>query len=362
LILISVGASPGALSVPDLVHEISSAGHQAEVVLEPGATAFIGPAAFSGTVVDEPAGCPQALVFVSATSGTIARLARGLDGGAVAELYNAGARPAIVAPDLDSVTANHPAVRENLTLISGDGAEVVEGGSAAVGEVSARVLQSLGERLKGVKVLVTAGGTREPVDSVRFVGNRSSGKMGLAIAREALRMGAEVSVVAANVERTEPGVSWASVETVEEMREAVLDLAGTAEVLVMAAAVSDFTPAERSETKIRRREGLSLDLIATRDILRDVREENPDLYVVGFAATHGDPRADAREKLEKKGADVIVGNDISRTGIGFGSEENEVYVVGRGEIGERSFPRARKEEIARSVLDLVADEIRGERR
>jgi phosphopantothenoylcysteine decarboxylase/phosphopantothenate--cysteine ligase len=210
--------------------------------------------------------------------------------------------------------------------------------------------------MSGLRLVVTAGGTHEPMDSVRFIGNRSSGKMGLAIAREALRLGAEVTVVAANVEAEEPGASTYHVETVEELRTEVLRRAEEADTLVMAAAVSDFTPASRVEEKIRRGEGtLRLELEPTADVLKAVRERYPDLFVVGFAATHGDPVVDAREKLGSKGVDLVVGNDISLSGIGFGSDENEVHVVGRED--ERFVPRASKVEVARAILDSILTEI-----
>jgi phosphopantothenoylcysteine decarboxylase/phosphopantothenate--cysteine ligase len=214
--------------------------------------------------------------------------------------------------------------------------------------------------MSGVRLLVTAGGTREPIDSVRFIGNRSSGRMGLAVAHEAVRLGAEVTVVAANVDGVEPGTRHHAVETVEELQEAVLDLAGAADALVMAAAVSDFTPASRAREKIRRSAGTtSLELAPTADILEAVRERYPHLFVVGFAATHGDPLADAREKLAKKGADLVVGNDISREGVGFSAADNEVYVVGREK--ERFVPRASKEEVASVILESLIAEMDEER-
>ena len=180
------------------------------------------------------------------------------------------------------------------------------------------------------------------------------------MAREALRLGAEVSVVAANVEGVEPETEWVAVETVEELRSEVLRRAGGADALVMAAAVSDFKPASPVEEKIRRTEGgLSLELEPTTDILKAVRGRYPDLFVVGFAATHGDPVPDAREKLGSKGVDLVVGNDISREGIGFGADENEVYVVGRE--GERFVPRASKEAVARVILESLLEEMSKER-
>ena len=355
MILVSVGPTAGALEAPTVVRELAAAGHEVQVLLEPGTEHFVGPGSFLplAAVVESPPVIPDAALFLPATAGTLARLARGLYHPA------AGARsadaPVFVAPDLDAATAENPAVRANLDVLREDGAKILpgeEGGMAGVDEVVAGVLGGLGGPMAGMRVLVTAGGTHEPLDSVRFIGNLSSGKMGLAFAREALRRGAEVTVVAANIGRREPGVAWRDVRTVEELRDEVLREAGGADVLIMAAAVSDFTPAAPEREKIRRSSGVrSIELAPTPDVLRAVREQNPQLFMVGFAATHGDPASDAREKLEKKGADVVVGNDISREGVGFGAEENEVYVVtGRG---ERFVPRASKAEVAREVLDDV---------
>ena len=169
-----------------------------------------------------------------------------------------------------------------------------------------------------------------------------------------------MTVVAANLGSSEPGTETIVVETVEELRAQVMERAGDADALVMAAAVSDFTPASPVEEKIRRGQGTTaLELKPTADVLKAVRGENPDLFVVGFAATHGDPVPDAREKLVTKGADIIVGNDISLEGVGFGAEENEVYVVGRAE--ERFVPRASKREVARVILESLLAGIAEER-
>lgn len=353
MILVSVGPTAGALIAPPVVRELAAAGHEIQVLLEPGTDHFVGPGTFLpvSNVVEGPSGVPDAVLFLPATAGTLARLARGLDHPAA----RTDGVPAFVVPDLDAATAENPAVRSNLDVLRGDGTKILwgEGGNmAGVDEVVAGVLGGLGGPMAGLRVLVTAGGTHEPLDSVRFIGNLSSGKMGLALARAALRMGAAVTVVAANIARREPGVRWRDVGTVEELRDEVLREAGEADVLVMAAAVSDFTPAAPDREKIRRSSGVrSIELAPTPDVLRAVREQSPELFMVGFAATHGDPASDAREKLEKKGADVIVGNDISREGVGFGAEENEVYVVsGRG---ERFVPRATKTEVAREILDEV---------
>jgi phosphopantothenoylcysteine decarboxylase/phosphopantothenate--cysteine ligase len=357
LILHSVGPGPGALAAPEITREITKAGHRVEVILESGTRHFVGPAAFEGSTLGKPSEPPEAVLFAPATAGTLTRLARGLGEG------SAVAGRVFVAPDLDASTAEHPAVKENLTLLREDGCGIIagqRGGMALAGEVVVRVLGGLDGLMSGLKVLVTAGGTRESIDSVRFIGNRSSGKMGLAVAHEALRLGAEVSMVAANIEETEPGMEWVAVETVEELRAEVLARAGGVDALVMAAAISDFTPASPVKEKIRREEGgLSLDLKATADILKAVRKGYPNLFVVAFTATHGDPAADAREKLGSKGVNLVVGNDISRAGIGFGTDENEVYVVSRR--GERFVPRTSKKEVARVILDSLMTEMNQKR-
>jgi phosphopantothenoylcysteine decarboxylase/phosphopantothenate--cysteine ligase len=340
--------------VPEISAQLSAAGESVEVFLEPNTNRFIGRAAFAdpASVVSSPTRRPEAILFAPATTTTLARLAHGFDGGPTDELYSGGLRPAFIAPDLEPETASHPAVVKNLRILREDGCVVVgESGFASVAEVSSAILGGLGGPLAGLRVVVTVGGTREIIDSVRFIGNRSSGKMGLAVAREARRLGAEVVVVAANVEVVDSGVEVHRVESVKELREATLRLVEGADALVMAAAVSDFTPAKVAESKIRRRDGMTLEMISTEDVLGEVRRRNPDLFVIGFAASHGDPRPDAREKLRSKGADLFVGNDISRPGTGFGADENEVYIVDDG--AERFVPRASKAEVARAILDSM---------
>lgn len=353
------------MRTPEISGELISAGHEVEVVLEPRANLFVGPAAFApvARVVETPTSSPAAVVFAPATAGTIARLARGLGGWALPSDISEG-RPVVVAPELDEATAQHPAIRENLALLQADGVRVVEGdtgGMASPVGIAGAVLNALRGPLSGMRVLITAGGTREPIDRVRVVSNRSSGKMGRAIAREAWRRGASVTVVAANIDEAEPGVGWVPVETYAELEEATMRLAGEADTLIMSAAVSDFTPAEVHEGKIRRggRKEMDLKLVATGDILAAVRERNPELFMVGFAATHGDPVPDAREKLERKGVDLVVGNDVSLSGLGFGSDDNEVYIVGR--VEERFVPRTSKREVAGQVLDALAANIGEER-
>lgn len=361
MILCVVGASPDALYAPLLVEGLVRADNEVQVVLDEKARLFVGPSAFSALsrIVSEPDSTPEAVVFFPAGAGAVSRLAHGLaPSAAFARISDAV--PVYVAPDVGDGMQSHEAVLRNVERLRGDGLRVIAGyeGGPDVGEVLAAVLGGMGGPLgplNGKRVVVSAGGTREPVDSVRFIGNRSSGKMGLAVARVARSMGAEVEVVAANIEVREPGVVWSPVETVDELRESVLGAVAGADALVMAAAVSDFRPASAVEDKIRRggRENLTLELTSTSDVLAEVREKNPDLFIVGFAATHGDPVADAREKLKKKGVDLVVGNDISKAGVGFASDENEVYIVGKD--GERFIKKTGKNEVARAILeDLIS--------
>jgi phosphopantothenoylcysteine decarboxylase/phosphopantothenate--cysteine ligase len=364
LILLAVGPGMGALRTPGIAQELVSAGHEVEVVLEPRTEIFVGPAAFASVarVVAVASAPPEAIVFAPATAGILARLARGMEGVA-SHFYASAMRPTVVAPEIDEGTASHPAVRENIALLDADGVRIVGGAGevASPAEVAGAVLNAMDGPLTGLRILITAGGTREAIDRVRVVSNRSSGKMGRAIAREAWRRGAEVTVVAANVEEAEPGVRWVPVETYAELEEATIRLAREVDALVMAAAVSDFTPAEVHEGKIRRggRKELDLRLVATGDILEAVRVRNPKLFMVGFAATHGNPVPDAREKLARKGVNFMVGNDVSLAETGFGSDDNEVYIVGRS--GEDFVPLASKREVAGRILDTLAANIGEER-
>jgi phosphopantothenoylcysteine decarboxylase / phosphopantothenate---cysteine ligase len=209
--------------------------------------------------------------------------------------------------------------------------------------------------LDGLRVLVTAGGTREPIDSVRFIGNRSSGRMGLALAEEAARRGADVTLVAANLTIPPPaGVETVTVETTSELGAAVRERFPGADVLIMAAAPADFRPKEVGEGKLSREgAGLEMQLEPTEDIVAAVAAgRRPDQTVVGFAAEHGEGAVErGRAKLGRKGLDAVVVNDISRSDIGFDSAENEVTIVLAD--GEREIGRRPKQEVAAAILDEV---------
>ena len=217
---------------------------------------------------------------------------------------------------------------------------------------------AVGGPLDGLRVLVSAGGTREPIDSVRYVGNRSSGRMGLALAHEAARRGAEVTLVRANVSLPIPaGVRSIAVETAAELENALKAEFEAADVLVMAAAPADFRPASPDAGKISKlgRDGLVLELEPTTDILAALAAaRRPGQTLVGFAAEHGEGAVErGREKLVRKGLDAVVVNDISRSDIGFDSEENEVTIVLAD--GERPVRRAPKTEVAGAILDAVQE-------
>jgi phosphopantothenoylcysteine decarboxylase/phosphopantothenate--cysteine ligase len=212
--------------------------------------------------------------------------------------------------------------------------------------------------LDGLRVLVTAGGTREPIDSVRYVGNRSSGRMGVAIATEAARRGADVTVVAANVALPVPdGIHWVAVATAAELEEACRAAFTDCDVLVMSAAVADFRPAGPVDDKIKKsgRDGLSIELEPTTDVLSAlVSMRRPGQTLVGFAAEHGgDPATHGRVKLERKRVDAVVVNDISDSAIGFESEDNEVTIVTAA--GAKPVPRGPKTAVAAAIVDAVQE-------
>jgi phosphopantothenoylcysteine decarboxylase / phosphopantothenate---cysteine ligase len=218
------------------------------------------------------------------------------------------------------------------------------------------LLGKAGGPMDGLRVLVTAGGTREPIDSVRYVGNRSSGRMGLALAAEAARRGAEVTLLAANVGLTAPaGVHVVEVQTAAELLAAARQAFADSHVLLMAAAVADFRPSEALDEKISKsgRDGLALELEPTEDVLAALAAARaPGQTLVGFAAEHGAGAVErGRAKLERKGLDAVVVNDISRTEIGFDAPDNEVTIVTAD--GERHVPLGSKEAVAGAILDAV---------
>jgi phosphopantothenoylcysteine decarboxylase/phosphopantothenate--cysteine ligase len=416
-ILVGVSGGIAAYKAVELVRLATGAGHAVRVVQTPASLQFVGRATFEGVtgapvLVDEferdpargaypgepaPSHDPishlelvrraDLLCVAPASANTLAKLANGLADNLLTSAALACTAPLVVAPAMNSHMYEHPATRANLELLRARGATVVEPdtgrlasrGEWGVGRLAepARILETVegllgraGGPMDGLRVLVTAGGTREPIDSVRYVGNRSSGRMGLALAAEAARRGASVTLVAANVALpAPPGVELVEVETAAQLLDAAQAAFDDAHVLLMAAAVADFRPGAAVDDKITKsgRDGLALALEPTEDVLAALAAARaPGQTLVGFAAEHGDGAVErGRGKLERKRLDAVVVNDISRAEIGFDAPDNEVTIVTA--TGERHVPLGSKESVAAAILDEVealrsnASTVEGER-
>jgi phosphopantothenoylcysteine decarboxylase/phosphopantothenate--cysteine ligase len=309
----------------------------------------------------------QVLVVAPATADLLAKFANGLADDFLSTLYLAFTGSVVLAPAMNTNMWNHPATRRNLETLRGRGHTIVdpEEGALACGmvgpgrladpaRIAAVVLSALGRPrdLEGETVLVTAGPTEEPVDPVRFLSNRSSGKMGYAVAEAAAARGARVILVSGPVHLSPPaGVSVVKVRTAEEMRAAVLQHLPEATIIVKAAAVADYRVKHPAAGKIKKsEERLTLDLEPTADILAELGRTKGERLLVGFAAETGDPLPEARRKLASKHCDMMVGNRVDREGSGFGSDDNEVVLVLR--TGEAvALPRAPKREVADRIFD-----------
>jgi phosphopantothenoylcysteine decarboxylase/phosphopantothenate--cysteine ligase len=408
-LLLGVSGGIAAYKALELVRLATKAGHAVRVVQTPASQRFVGAASFAaltGAPVlvseferdplrgafpgqDVPAHDPashlelvrnaDAFLVAPASANTIAKLAHGLADGILTSAALAATCPVLVAPAMNHHMWEHPATRANLALLRERGVTVVAPGTGALathGEwghgrlaeppellAAAEAVVPAGSRpWDGRRVLVTAGGTREPIDAVRFVGNRSSGRMGWALAEEAAALGADVTVVAANVALARhPRVRYVDVETAAQLHAACLAAFAQADVLLMAAAVADFTPAAPAADKLKKagRDRLELELVPTADVLADLAgRRRPGQTLVGFAAETGAATAVAygRGKLERKGLDAVVVNDVAAAGIGFDATDNEVTIVTAG--GDERVGRTTKAEVARAILATV-DRLRG---
>jgi phosphopantothenoylcysteine decarboxylase/phosphopantothenate--cysteine ligase len=312
------------------------------------------------------------LVVAPLSANTLAKLAHGIADNVLTQTALAFPGRVLVAPAMNARMWEHSATQANAALLAERGVELIgpDEGELAEGETGpgrmtepeeifarCQVLLGAAGRLRGRRVLVSAGGTREPIDLVRFVGNRSSGRMGVAVAEEARRRGADVTLLAANVGMSIPaGIDVVQTPTAADMAREALARRKDTDVVVMTAAVADYRPAEPATGK--RPKGphdWTVRLEPTQDILRELGESRTNGQIlVGFAADAGDAGlVRAREKLAAKRADLIVFNDVEGEGIGFDAADNEVVLISRD--GERSVPRARKEAIAAAVLDAVED-------
>ena len=397
LIALGVTGGIGAYKAVEVCRGLQKRGHDVVAVMTRSATRFVGPLTFEAItrhpVITSQFG-PRAaggsnerdiehiavadraalLLVAPCTANVLAKFAHGVADDFLGALYLATTAPVLLAPAMNSNMWAHAAVQENLRLLAERGVRFVEPGDGylacgwmgkgrlaepeAIVEAAERVLAPVDSRLRGRRVLVTAGPTLEDVDPVRFIGNRSSGRMGFAVAEEARRRGATVTLVAGPTSIPVPDVhEVVRVRSAAEMHEAVLRRAADADVVVMAAAVADYTPGTRAPRKMAKEDGpLSLTLVRTRDILAELGAMRVAMggrrpVLVGFAAETDDVVSKAREKRLRKHVDLIVANDVSRPDRGFDVATNAVTLV--GESGEVAVPLQAKAGVAAAILDAV---------
>jgi phosphopantothenoylcysteine decarboxylase / phosphopantothenate---cysteine ligase len=380
-VLVGITGGIAAYKACELIRLLVKGGHEVIPLVTPGAERFVRAETFHALARRSPADDlyihltrADLLVVAPLTANTLAKLAHGGADNIVAEAALAHRGPVLLAPAMNPRMWSHPATRANLETVRARGVEIVgpDEGETAEGEwgvgrmaepdeIYARCRRLLGETdsLAGRRVLVSAGGTREPVDSVRFIGNRSSGRMGVALAAELRKRGADVTLLAANLAVPPPaGVEVVPAPTAESMLEEALARAD-ADLVLMAAAVADYRPAAPTEAKRPKDDrAWELTLEPTADVLQTLAERRANGQVlIGFAADHGeDGLSRAREKLERKRLDLVVYNDVSRPDIGFDSEENEVVLVTAA--GERRVEKASKDRIAATIVDTAEELLR----
>lgn len=392
-IVLGVTGGIAAYKAVEVCRRLVDAGAHVSPVLTEGATRFVGATTFSA-LASEPAktslfddadpiphttlGQQADLVVVCpATARLLGAYAAGISDDLLTATLLATRAPVVVCPAMHTEMWEHPAVQDNLRTLAGRGVRVVppEAGRLAGGDVGAgrladpAVVVAAVERalapddLSGLHVLVTAGGTREPIDPVRFVGNRSSGKQGHALAEEAAARGAKVTLVTAADQPVPPGVEAVPVVTAHELHQAVEARSDTADVIVMAAAVADFRPATPAATKIKKDDGVpAIVLEPTVDVLASLGgRKRPDQVLVGFAAETDDVSANAAGKLARKGLDLIVANDVSAAEVGFEHDTNAVTILD-ADGTTREVALTSKREVAAAVLDAVAARLGRDRR
>ncbi len=402
-IVVGVCGGVAAYKVADLVSKLRQAGADVDVILTEHAERFVSALTFSALSqrpvygdLWEPTGEAAArhitlgreanlLLIAPATANTIAKLAHGIADDLLTTVALATTAPLLLAPTMETHMYQHPSTQANLRLLSERGAVIIppESGRLASGEMgvgrlpetptllawTTRTLGRDGE-LAGMRVVVTAGGTREPIDPVRYIGNHSSGLMGFALAEEARDRGAEVTLIAGAVSVTPPeGVNVRQVGTTMELRDATLEMIREADALVMAAAVADYRVERPASHKIKKGSAdenpdgsLTLHLTPNPDILAEVNAlvaagGAPHLIRAGFAAETTDVERNAAIKLARKGLDLLVANDVSKPGSGFGTETNEVTLLSAGGVIER-LPLMSKREVARVIWDRIVPMLR----
>jgi phosphopantothenoylcysteine decarboxylase / phosphopantothenate---cysteine ligase len=397
-ILLAVTGGIAAYKTPELVRRLRRAGHDVCCVLSASARSFVSPLVLQTLSQQEVrselfdvdaegrighidlADTAELVIVAPATAHAIAKLAGGLADDLVSTVLLATRAPVLLAPAMNVNMWEHPATRDNVACLRMRGVHFVgpepgwlacgwegEGRMADPETIAAAAAALLGPRtLAGERVLITAGGTREPIDAVRAITNRSSGKMGYALAAEAARRGAEVVLVSAPTALATPyGVRRVDVETAVEMRDAVRAEWPRVGMAVMCAAVADFRPARPAAQKIKKEAlaggvPLALELVENPDILAELCRERGERVVVGFAAESEDVLAAARRKLARKGCDLLVANDVSRVDAGFESDRNAVWLLEAGGAVEE-LPLLEKDAVAARVFDRV-EKLCGERR
>jgi len=390
---VALGVTGGiaAYKAAEIVRQLQDRGIRVQVVMTRAAQEFVRPltfAALSGEKVitgmfspgeaQEPnidsaiehiavAQAIDALVVAPATADVIAHFAQGISSDFLTTLYLASTAPVVVAPAMNVNMWNHPATQANIEILRQRGVKIVEPGSGYLAcgmtgagrlaeneTIVAAVLEALGaaQDLSGETVLITAGPTREKIDPVRYLTNRSSGRMGYALAEVALRRGARVLLVSGPTALTPPGAAELTrVESAEEMRNGVLELLPHATIVIKTAAVSDYRPKVTARQKIKRKGPMTLELEATPDILKEISLRKQSQIVVGFAAETENVLENARQKLAAKHLDAIVVNDVSHEGVGFDSDRNAATILTQDEVVE--VPETTKWEVAQRVLDQI---------
>ncbi|QJD28598.1 bifunctional phosphopantothenoylcysteine decarboxylase/phosphopantothenate--cysteine ligase CoaBC [Methylococcus geothermalis] len=388
-ILLGVTGGIAAYKAAEITRRLRQAGAEVRVAMTPAACRFVQPLTFealSGHPVAHDMFMPgaesamghiqlsrwaDAILVAPASADFMARISLGLADDLLATLCLAAEVPLFLAPAMNRAMWLHPATRSHAAALAGRGVALLgpDEGDQACGETGpgrmrepARLVLDLadalaaGGLLSGLRVLISAGPTREPIDPVRFIGNRSSGKMGYALAAAARRAGADVTLISGPVALDAPaGVETVRVETAAEMHEAVMARTDRTDIYIGTAAVADYTPARVADAKIKKHaDRLELTLSRTRDILRSIAALPDKPFVVGFAAETGEVEAHARAKLEAKGADLVAANEVGGAAPGgFERDENALFVCWRG--GECHLPLASKTEIAHRLIRLIAE-------
>ncbi|HUF47227.1 MAG TPA: bifunctional phosphopantothenoylcysteine decarboxylase/phosphopantothenate--cysteine ligase CoaBC [Vicinamibacterales bacterium] len=389
LVGLGVTGGIGAYKAVEVARLLDTRGHRVRAVMTRAATRFVGPLTFEA-ITRAPVITSQfapgrnagiehialasemdLLLVVPATANTLGKFANGIADDFLSALYLATRAPVLVAPAMNTNMWAHPAVRDNLARLAARGVGIIDPGDGylacgwvgkgrlaepeAIADAAEQLLRPR-QTLSGRRVLVSAGATFEDLDPVRFIGNRSSGRMGFALATEAARRGAAVVLVAGPTTVEPPAVGeLVRVRSARQMHDAIVGRADAMDVIVMAAAVADYAPADGAvDRKIEKGGALHLTLEPTPDILSELGRTRAGAarpVLVGFAAQTGDPVAAARRKLADKRVDLIVANDVSLPGAGFDVETNQVTLVGAD--GEHALPLLTKAEVAAAVLDRV---------